>query len=98
MAVGVAEGVEVAVGGTGVKVNVAVEIGVAVGSGIEGTQATSNTSSTKHNPERGMRVSLGNSFEQFHKSLAKFHLAQVLFWRKLSQGLIALIYSTFGVL
>jgi hypothetical protein len=58
--VGDGEGVKVAVGGIGVGVNVAVGTGVRVGGGSEGTHATSKIKRIRQNPERSMRVSLGD--------------------------------------
>jgi hypothetical protein len=58
--VGVAEGVEVAVGGIGVDVDVGEGTGVGVSAGIGGIQAASKIKSKIQSAERGMKVSLKN--------------------------------------
>jgi hypothetical protein len=58
--VGDGEGVKVAVGGIDVGVSVAVGTGVRVGGGSEGPHATNKIKRITQNPERSMRVSLGD--------------------------------------
>jgi hypothetical protein len=58
--VGDGEGVKVAVGGIGVEVDVGEGTGVSVGGGSEGTHAANETKRIMQNPERNMRVSLGD--------------------------------------
>ena len=60
MAVGVAEGVEVAVGGIGVDVDVGEGTGVGVSAGMGGIQAASKIKRKIQSAERGMKVSLKN--------------------------------------
>jgi len=53
---------DVAVGGTGVRVNVGEGTGVGVGGGVRGIQAANKTKSTMQYTERGISVSLENGF------------------------------------
>jgi hypothetical protein len=83
VAVGVGVEGDVAVGGIGVRVKVAVETGVGVRGGIEGIQAVNKTKRKMQNPERVMKVSVEN---------------RVSCERCEDQGLPALICVAFGVL
>jgi hypothetical protein len=83
VAAGVGVGGDVAVGGIGVRVKVAVETGVGVRGGIEGIQAVNKTKRKMQNPERVMKVSHENRF---------------LYEPCEDQGLLALICVAFGVL